>query len=517
MKVRLLHRDRDADLERPLPAWSDELRQDLELETLLEAMAAGSGFLRTISEQLLLHGLESPEEIRYREEVLGDSLANPELVRRLYDLAVEGFEAKQNARFFWFSESPDSQLRKALAMLELLVGVLERLRTVADEQMGAVNSEGLRGFFAMLRRELDDDYLALVREHLTALRFKDGVVVAAELGRGNRGAGYVLRRGERGILDRLAPDWASSMSFSVSARDEHRMRALDELRGRGIALVAAALAQATDHVLDFFAVLQSELGFYVACLNLRDRLADRGYSVCLPEPLPAAESALSARGIYDVALALQRGSGRPGSGSGVVGSDLDADGRSLIMISGANEGGKSTFLRSLGVAQLMLQAGMFVAAEQMRASVCSGLHTHFKREEDATMRSGKLDEELQRMSAIADRIEPRGLLLCNESFASTNEAEGSEVARQVIRALTERDVSVVYVTHLYDLASSLDAERLETALFLRAERLPDGTRTFRIVPGSPEPSSHGVDSFRRIFGRMPRADPGLGERYERPH
>jgi hypothetical protein len=89
---------------------------------------------------------------------------------------------------------------------------------------------------------------------------------------------------------------------------------------------------------------------------------------------------------------------------GIVGNDVDADGKSLVIVTGANSGGKSTFLRGAGLAQLMMQCGMFVAAGSFRASVCKGVFTHFIREEDASMISGRLDEELGRMSAIADQI-----------------------------------------------------------------------------------------------------------------
>ena len=140
-----------------------------------------------------------------------------------------------------------------------------------------------------------------------------------------------------------------------------------------------------------------------------------------------------------------------------------------MMITGANRGGKSTFLRSVGLAQIMMQ-------------------------------SGKLDEELKRMSAIIDHVTPRSVVLLNESFASTNEREGSEIARQIVRALEESGVRVVYVTHLFDLAHGFHAERAETALFLRAERRADGTRTYRLVEGEPLPTSHADDVYRRIFG-----------------
>jgi DNA mismatch repair ATPase MutS len=115
------------------------------------------------------------------------------------------------------------------------------------------------------------------------------------------------------------------------------------------------------------------------------------------------------------------------------------------------------------------------------------------------MRSGKLDEELQRMSAIVDRLTPHSLVLLNESFASTNQREAAEIAAQIMNALLETGVKVVYVTHLFDLAKRFFVTPMATALFLRAERLADGRRTFRVVEGEPLPTSYGADLYRRIF------------------
>ena len=245
-------------------------------------------------------------------------------------------------------------------------------------------------------------------------------------------------------------------------------------------------------------MLRAELGFYVGCLNLREQLTSRDQPVCYPSSAALGGDRLSARGLYDASLALTQPDGA--RGTGVTGNDVAADGKQLIMITGANQGGKSTFLRSLGQAQLMMQAGMFVAADSFDGSVCSGIFTHFKREEDATMEKGKLDEELDRMSVTASRITPGSLLLCNESFASTNEREGSEIAGQIIRAFTEAGIRVVYVTHLYDLAQSCYGRNAGQALFLRAQRRPDGQRTFRLPPGEPLPTSYGEDLYRQVFG-----------------
>jgi len=117
------------------------------------------------------------------------------------------------------------------------------------------------------------------------------------------------------------------------------------------------------------------------------------------------------RGLADVALALSRG-------TTVVGNDLDASDRRLLRVTGANQGGKSAFLRSLGIAQVVI-------AHQYASPIAGGVFTHYRREEDAGLVHGKLDEELAPMNQIIDRIRPGDLLLCNEPFASTNERDAS--------------------------------------------------------------------------------------------
>ena len=111
------------------------------------------------------------------------------------------------------------------------------------------------------------------------------------------------------------------------------------------------------------------------------------------------------------------------------------------------------------------------------------------------MKSGKLDEELSRMSDIADNITPNSMLLFNESFAATNEREGSEIARQISSALVEKGVKVFFVTHLYEFAHGLYGQKMKNAIFLRAERMPDGARTFRLVEGEPLQTSYGEDLY----------------------
>jgi len=501
VKALLLHPDRDFEplgsLEAPEASLRQDLEQDLALGTLLEAMAAGDAHVREVAREVLLASRASDiDMVLHRQAVLKDCLANPGTVRRMYGIASEALTRKRKQWLGIFGRSPGLVLSGADHMLQMFVELLEELRDLAAENAPRFESHGFGLLFATLRQELSDDYLAEVREELERLKFNDGFLMSAEVGPGgNGGVGHMLRKPNdppAGWLRRLIGARPHGLVFRLAPRDDAGARILSDLRDRALNLAANALGQASDHVQSFFEMLYAELAFYVGCLNLHSRLGALGVPLSFPRPEATGEPRLRARGLREPCLALQ-------SGHRVVPNDVDADGKDLLIITGANQGGKSCFLRALGISQLMMQAGMFVAAESYAAEVRRGLFTHYKREEDTRMESGKFDEELVRMSAIADAARPGDLVLFNESFASTNEREGSEIASQIVRALVERRIKVFFVTHQYSFAHGLARSARDDVLFLRAERRDDGTRTFRLLEGEPLETSYGEDLYREVF------------------
>ena len=495
MKAYLLYRDRDFDLQRQLPPQAAALTQDLELSMLFNAMALGDKFVFEVASKAVLSSLPDLDTIRYRQHILQDCLKNASIVREIYTIAVEAIESERKNFWGLLGRYPSWVLSRSIEVLQLFVGMLKRLKQIAEDHAERFESEGFTAFFAMLNRELGEDYFARVQQHLRALQFRDGVLMSAELGQGNKGSRYVLRqppdKNQRWVA-RLFAEKPPTYGFTIDDRDESGAQALSDLKDRGINLVANALAQSSDHVLSFFSMVRTELAFYLGCLHVHEQLAQMGEPVCFPRPVAPGDRSHAFRGLYDVCLALTLK-------QGVVGNDLSASGKDLVIITGANQGGKSTFLRSIGLAQVMMQCGMFVAAESFCANVCLGLFTHYKRKEDATMTSGKLDEELGRMSEIVDTITPHAMVLLNESFAATNEREGSEIAREIICALVEKRIQVFFVTHLYECAHGFYDKHLGNALFLRAERQADGRRTFKIREGEPLQTSFGEDVYHRIF------------------
>lgn len=487
---------RDTDQDPHVPPQILALTQDLELETLLRAMACDDDLVLEVARKALLTSTRNDiQTVLYRQGALKDCVENPALIRELYDLMGAVGEATRKHWWSLSSAYPSSVLHSSADLMQFSLGMLRKLRSIADERAGQFKSEAFSTLFAMLRKELSDEYLAAVQNHLTELSFRKGILLNAELGEWNESRNLMLCRvpdKQQNWLEQILRKGPRGYTFRLHPRDEAGARILSNMDHRGIRRVAVALAQAADHVLGFFKALRTELAFYVGCLNLHSRFAAKGEPICFPTPGPAGERNHCFRGLYDVCLSLQME-------RRVMGNTVDADGRNLLIITGANQGGKSTFLRSIGLAQLMMQSGMFVGAESFRAELCPAVFTHYKREEDPSMTSGKFDEEIARMSAIVDQITPNSLMLFNESFAATNEREGSEIAKQIVCALLESRVKVFYVTHLYTFASSFMNRSGQDTLFLRAERKADGARTFKLVEGEPLETSYGEDLYRRIF------------------
>jgi DNA mismatch repair ATPase MutS len=505
MKAFLMHKERNFDPQAKSPANAPDLIKDLELDTLVRAMAADDEFLSKISMNAVLQASDSDiETVLYRQAVLKDCLKNPRIARALYSVTLDALEAEKLHSWAYLNNYPAGILHRSMEILQKLIHVLEDLRAIAEKHAADFSSEGFVALFSTLRSELDDSYFDQMREHLHNLQFRDGVLIGAQLGKGNKGSRYVILKSNekpRNWLERMLPQQRSGYTFKLHPRDEGGARALSEINDKGIGLVANALAQSTDHIVSFFSMLRTELAFYMGCLNLHDQLIGRKLPCAFPVPTEGSQRNHRYEGLYDPCLALRM--------DGIVPSSGNLDGKSLAIITGANQGGKSTFLRSIGLSQLMMQTGMFAPARALTANLSNGVFTHYKREEDIGMKSGKLDEELNRMSRLIDLLKADSIVLFNESFAATNEREGSEIAGEIVSALLANKIEVFFVTHMFEFANDFYEIKREDAFFLRAERLKDGTRSFQIVEGRPLRTSFGPDLYSKVFADVP-----LGEAAE---
>ena len=243
---------------------------------------------------------------------------------------------------------------------------------------------------------------------------------------------------------------------------------------------------------EFFNQLRSQTSFYVGCANLYRKLNN----CCMPVSFPviSISEKLDYQNLYEVSMALTT--------LKMPVSNTLSDDCHLHLISGANQGGKSTFLRSVGIAQVMMQAGLFVPATFFESRLYDTIVTHFTRREDSSMNSGRMVEEMKRMNYIVDRISSHSLILMNESFSSTTEKEGSLIAESIIQAMYDSGVNVWMVTHLFAFAKGMYGKELGRARFLSAERKEDGTRTYKMIEHEPKETSYGLDLYRELIGEV---------------
>ena len=261
MKALLLDRDRDFDPEGLLPPNEADLTRDLALDTLFAAMALGDKHLFDVARKVVLTRLDEPAAILDRQGVLDDCLAHADTVRELYALAVETIANEKKVWVGRGTATPRGRRACPPRCSSHPLACLSRLRRIADEQGPGFSSEGFTAFFGMLVGELDDEYLKFVEDHLRRLGFRDGVLMSATLGKGNKGTNYVLRKprsGAQGWKERLTRSWSqwlpqswsqrlpqgdgSSFVYTIDPKDDGGLRALSELRGRGISLAASVLA-----------------------------------------------------------------------------------------------------------------------------------------------------------------------------------------------------------------------------------------------------------------------------------
>ncbi len=474
-----------------MPWNSDALINDLGLKPVFNAMSGGDDFLLKTSMEFLLAGCCSIDEILYRQEILKDFMANTGVALEIYRNAVD-FTEYAKKQFFWFSNNDALSIEVSVDILRKFIIYSGKLRALLYESKKSFNSLGLKKFYSVISEDFGPDYLDRAMEYLDKLNFRDGVTLSMALGPGNSGRDYILhepynsvsvKKTMKGILER-------HFTYTLHERDIGGAEEISDIKSRGLGKVATVLRIAARNVMEFYNDIKREVGFYLAAINLMENIEAKNGKICFPTPCHKRN--MSFTGLYDLGLLLS-------TDMAIVPNSMESHDTGLFIITGTNRGGKSTFLRSIGQAQILMQAGIFVPSEHFRANMVSGIYTHFKSEEDRNLNIGKFEDELSRMDEIVKHLTKGGMVLFNESFSSTNTREGSDIALEITRALLENEVAVFFVSHLYEFASAVAGSVEKKSMFLVAERTEAGKHTYLIVGGKPQITGYGMDLYNKIF------------------
>ncbi len=541
MKVCLLYAGKDWD---NAGHYYDEkaIIQDLGLRTLFLAAAKeieyedrkvksvrdADTFIEDTMKKVMMVPLESEGEILYRQEILKDCLENEDFICRLYDMVTEVLKKwdKLGRREKGKIGTRDAagSLITDIHVLQLLVTGLSEVKKLYREASEHLHSAGFREFgerlWAAFSEEMEADLKKLLKdisffanenkhEELVNSRMveKPRIVMGCRIGDGLKPEGFRLQdiatelrknRSQNSTIGR-AQDYISSLttdSFSVK-KDRAVQTQAAQMEYQMVRYIVSCCTPFFNMFNRFFDQLRFQIAFYRGAITLEHYMQRFHIRSCCPKA--GAREHMHFRELRELVMGIEQRI-EP------VGNTCDITDKMLLIVTGANQGGKSTFLRSVGIAQVMLQCGLRVAAESYESGIFPSLFTHFTKREDSEMNSGRLDEELSRMSQIVDHLGDSSMVLLNESFASTTEKEGSVIAYDIVRALAEAGVKILTVTHLlsfagrmYEEASAAGDSNVE---FLSAERMENGRRTYKMIQHAPELTSFGLDLYDEMIGEL---------------
>ncbi|MFF5259833.1 hypothetical protein ACFY4C_12870 [Actinomadura viridis] len=250
--------------------------------------------------------------------------------------------------------------------------------------------------------------------------------------------------------------------------------------------------------------IDRELRFYLGYLEFLAPLREAGLPFCHPE-VSATEKGLLARDLFDLALAdkLVAGGGR------VVGNDIDlGEGERILLLSGPNQGGKTTLSRAFGQLHHLAALGCPVPARRARLFLPDRILTHYERAENPAGLASKLEEELLRMRAILDHATPDSLIVLNEIFTSTTSEDALALSRAVLAALSRLDAPCLWVSFLDELSrlspgtvsmvSTVLDDGGHTRTYKIERRVPDGRAYAMALAGR-----HGL-TYDRLTSRLGR-------------
>ncbi|XAS77159.1 hypothetical protein V3G39_03710 [Dermatophilaceae bacterium Sec6.4] len=432
----------------------------------------------------LRHALDDPELISFRQAVFTD--VETDRVRAVIDDFGDAMrtvrqqlgDAQKRSEYY---ESRRWQLDASTTYCEALCALQSDLAD-ADPL-----STGLQGISTYLRGYLDSEtFRALTHARSAAI----GALATVQYA--------VLLEGARITVAAYddEPDYSVQVTdtFARFRNNDGEREAEVSVPRHGGSLdrvEAGVLTQAAHIFPDHFAVLDrfcadhgdfldptvvsfdAEIRFYLMFEDYLAQLRDRGLPLTMPV-LTSDHTAVKLLDVYDLPLAVRCGTDQP-----VVLNDVTLqDPERILVVSGPNNGGKTTLARTVGQLHHLARLGCPVPGREVQIMLCDAIHTHFERQEDLTTLAGRLQNELDSMHSTLAVATDRSVIIMNEMFSSTTVDDAQYLSRAILTRVTDLGAVAVCVTFLEELSTLNESTVSMVSL---VDPNDAGHRTFQVV------------------------------------
>jgi DNA mismatch repair protein MutS len=469
-----------ADLKKETPEAPDFF-SDLNLDQLIEAITAGKKDYNL--KPFFYTPLRDAATITYRHEVMRD-LEDPllmaytkafaekmALVRRYFGL-IEKLDFAQHKKG-WFLEA-------ALIYCEAIADLAHNLSLVDIKSRGLLAFREYVNYYAQspgfqslleeaqqVKRALSSlKYSVIIHSGRFSVRkYEDepdySIEVEKTFEKFKQGAAknYLAKLPERSGMNHIE----AQILYFVSRLYPEQFAALDRFCEQHISFVDETIR-----------VFDREIQFYIAYLDFIAAIQRMGLQFCYPQVSNSSRE-VYAYEAFDLALARTRYiANKP-----VICNDFYLQGpERIIVVSGPNQGGKTTFARMFGQLHFLASLGCPVPGSKARLFLYDQIFTHFEREENIQNLRGKLQDDLVRIHSILDRATPDSLLIMNEIFASTTLKDAVFLSKAIMTRVMELDLLCVWVTFIDEL-STLSEKTVSMVSTVVPEN--PAIRTFKLV------------------------------------
>lgn len=427
--------------------------------------------------------LRSEAAIRYRQEVAQD-LENERLLKSIHTFAQNMGDVR---RYLALVEKLYYTCHKEGWFLEAAAAYCEAIHSLAhDLAQVELKSRGLSAF-----REYLSAYA--VSERFTALEAQT-LKLKADLA----SVRYcILIKGDLVRVRKYEdePDYSAEVEaafakFKQGAVKDYRAKfgdssSMNHIEAQILDLVArlypeifaeldAFCARNSAFLDETIQAFDREIQFYVAYLEHIARIKRSGLKFCYPRIAMTSKEVYDDEG-FDLALAHKL----VVEGTPIVTNDFYLKGKErIIIVSGPNQGGKTTFARTFGQLHYLASLGLPVPGRQAQLYLYDRLFTHFEREEDIRTLRGKLQDDLVRIYTILEQATPDSIVILNEIFTATTLKDAVFLSNKIMERIDQLDLLCVFVTFIDELASFS-----EKTVSMVSTIVPDNPalRTYKIV------------------------------------
>ncbi|HEX2946350.1 MAG TPA: DNA mismatch repair protein MutS [Clostridia bacterium] len=452
---------------------------DLNLDQIIGAILAGKEEYRL--EPFFYRSLKDISSINYRLDVMRD-VENPDIYN-----AITVFAAgmKRIREYMGFSLTLHNSLQKKKWLLDA-AGLYCETVSVLHAVLASlhIGSSGLRLFCDWLTGYLGSDaYKTLYTDTDSLFKEFGSIRYSVEI------------EGDRVIVgeDRYCDDYCELMKESFGRINDtvfdYSIRFFTDvemcsLEGRIIDIISDMYAPVFKRLdeycskhLDFMdRTLERfvrEIQFYICFRDYIKKLGRSGF--CFTYPSVSLKKEIRLTGGYDLALAQKC----PGLGAAIVPNDfLSIGGERIFILTGPNQGGKTTFARTVG--QIVFFALLGCPVPCVTADICliDNIFTHFSVEENPGGNTGRLKEELLRLKCIMNNMTANSLIIINELFASTTSNDAFKMGKRILDHFGALDCFCLYVTHIHELAG-INGKTVSLVAAVDKDR--GAARTYRII------------------------------------